>query len=152
MAKSLRSFTLDLEVADKLEQIENKSELVNNLLKTYFGTADYTAGALEKARARMQILQEQFNREQANANRIIIEEKQKEFEIQEAKKAAEEVIKQQEEAKARRKEEMIKLVETHMDLAKRAKAGEDIVTLQKEYKARGIDIDQISLIKYKDEK
>ena len=152
MAKSLRSFTLDLEVADKLEQVENKSELVNNLLKTYFGTADYTSGALEKAKARMQILQEQFNREQANANRIIIEEKQKDFEIQEAKKAAEEVIKQQEEAKARRKAQLIKLVETHMDLAKRAKAGEDVRTLQNEYKARGIDIDQVSLINYKDEK
>jgi len=70
----MHSFTLDSDVSVKLEQVLNKSELINGLLKTYFGTANYNATALEQAKAKMQILKEQFDKEQENANKIIIEE------------------------------------------------------------------------------
>lgn len=90
MVKSLHSFTLDDDVSSNLFNVDNKSKLVNDLLKTYFGSADYTSNALERTEAKMKLLKEQFEKEQAQAHKIILEVKRQEEEQAQTQKDKEE--------------------------------------------------------------
>ena len=111
MAKLLHSFTLDSDVSMKLEQIENKSALINELLKTYFCTTNYNATALEQARAKMKILQEQLDKEKEQASKIILDEKIREDEIAQTEQ---EKIKEKE---AKERAEKQRLIKDEQDIA-----------------------------------
>jgi len=90
MAKILHSFTLDPEVSEKLNNVENKSGLLNDLLKTYFGTSEYSESSLERAKAKMELLKIQYEKEQDKANKIVVEEKEKEMILIETEKEKQE--------------------------------------------------------------
>jgi hypothetical protein len=152
MAKSMHSFTLDADVSMKLEEIENKSELVNNLLKTYFGTANYSSNALEQTKAKIEILQEQMKKEQEQANKIIIEEKNRQTEIQEEKRRKEDIEREIAEGKEKRKNYIISLVESIPELAKEALGEEPVYMAGKYHKAGIKDIDVMTIIKYQEYK
>jgi hypothetical protein len=135
MAKTLNSFTLDIDIAQKLQEIENKSELINSLLKTYFGSANYGEDQKNKTQAKIEMLQKQLEREQNQVNKIIVEEKLQE---REQEKLEQERIRHQENLaieQENKKKQYAKDVEDLTKLLGREPNGKEIV----EYRLRNFN-------------
>lgn len=109
--KSSKTFTLDIEVIEKLNQTKNASELVNNLLDQYFHSNK------EKT------LEEKLLEIESIENEVVKAKQLKMKELEEQIIQSQQALKKIQEEQIKQLEENIKLIESHPELVEELKAG-----------------------------
>ncbi len=146
--KVTKTFTLDLEIIEKLKQEDNASELVNNLLTNYFNISDNKELSLEEKLKEVEELENAVIQEQE------IKRKKLEEDIQQLKQKEKEM----KELQLKKIQENVELIETEKELANKflnyisndesKLTSEEVLDWVTKFRDKGLKIGLIQLKQY----